>query len=392
MRRLTDVMKKKGKTGSRLTAAVLAAVLGIAAAAGQAMPAMAMNEGNYLVTVKPSYKNPATGAIDDPGNNEAIGQGMTERMCGSTGLLEVDGSGRMHLTVRYYLSQFIKKVSFEEGAGNSFSSLSYEEMQSREAVEGASDLEEKYGYTDYRIPINSMDSVFRGNAYIEPMGRDVVYFFTFSDPMPGNGDFKVNSSQEVQTPAADIQSPGLQTREREAEPEGEFYESVQEETGEDEVISREADVFEGGNGSGQADDPVTGIPSKPLEAAFTGGDSVPETGETGISEEDFGLVTGYDLSAVPIEDARKLVEPMLKKADGITGGTYKEEVGAAPVSAGTKSGGGNGNRTVMMVLLFASALLLLQFPYSAFKRKRGNKAAPVRHQEPMEENGWGGRG
>ena len=156
---------------------------------GRAPLAWALPKGNYLVTVSPSYRDPESGEIEDPGNNEAIGQGMTEKLCGRSGLLEVGEGGEMYLTVRYYLSQFVRDVSFEERSGVSFSPLSFQEMQTRAPREGADNIDEKYGYTDYRMKVKSMDSVFRGKAYIEPMGRNVVYFFRFGNPVPGSGDF-----------------------------------------------------------------------------------------------------------------------------------------------------------------------------------------------------------
>ena len=48
----------------------------------------AQDPGTYTVTVTPTYRDPVTGDIEDPGNNEAIGQGMTENLCGSAGLLK----------------------------------------------------------------------------------------------------------------------------------------------------------------------------------------------------------------------------------------------------------------------------------------------------------------
>ena len=94
----------------------------IAALILSALPARnafaAQSPGTYTVTVTPSYRDPVTGDIEDPGNNEAIGQGMTENLCGSTGLLEVDENGTAYLTVRYYLDQFIGDVTFEERRGS----------------------------------------------------------------------------------------------------------------------------------------------------------------------------------------------------------------------------------------------------------------------------------
>lgn len=388
MRRLFGLKKKTGRRECWLPAAVMAVALGIVMAAGQAVTAMALETGAYLVTVKPSYRNPATGAIDDPGNNEAIGQGMTERMCGSTGLLEVDDSGGMYLTVRYYLSQFIKNVSFEEDMQGSFTTLPHEEMQTRAAVEGASDLEEKYGYTDYRIPINSMESVFRGKAYIDAMGRDVVYFFTFSDPVKGSGDFKVSASRTGDSAAPETQGAELPAQGA-AEPDEALHAEPADEEGRE--IRDTGASGTGSNGSGHADDPVTGIPGKPSGKTSSGVSSLPAEPEPDDQGEDFSLDTRYDLSAVPVKEARKLVDPMLEKATGITGGTYKHDIGTSAASMGTMDEGSNGNRTVMIVLLAAAFLLLLQYAVSALRRDGGKRASPGQYPENAEKSERGGR-
>ena len=140
----------------------------IAALILSALPARnafaAQSPGTYTVTVTPSYRDPVTGDIEDPGNNEAIGQGMTENLCGSTGLLEVDENGTAYLTVRYYLDQFIGDVTFEErtSGSSSWSNLSYTEMQSQSGNSSATDIHYKYGFTDYRMQITYITSTFRG--------------------------------------------------------------------------------------------------------------------------------------------------------------------------------------------------------------------------------------
>ena len=103
--KLTEKMAEKKRFGQRLLAGVMTLTLTMGIGAVRPVTAWATEEGTYL------------------GNNEAIGQGMTERMCGSTALLEVEGSGTMYLTVRYYLSQFISDVTFEERDGGSFTEL-----------------------------------------------------------------------------------------------------------------------------------------------------------------------------------------------------------------------------------------------------------------------------
>lgn len=402
----------------------VSALLGMSLLCGSAAPAVllgttvsllcaetawAVEAGTYLVTVTPSYTDPETGTIEDPGNNEAIGQGMTQKLCGPQGLLEVDASGNMYLTVRYYLSQFVSDVSFEERSGGSYSSCSYQRMQTKEPVSGASNLDDKYGYTDYRIPIRSLDSVFRGKAYIEPMGRNVVYFFQASGPVAGSGDFvtSVRTSAPAETEAGITETAGAAEEglgtdwsggDGFQEPE-EAWENTEAgrrtdtETGReaDEAVSSRVRSGEGSaiNGSGDADAPVTGIPPKPSAAGNAGGGSR-TAGADPVSREaeDYHLQTEYDLSKVPIREARKLTEPILEEAEGITltvGELPAAEERARDTASSHRK---NNNKTLMLVLLAISAVLLVRFAMAFLPARRGSGDAHLPDdQESPETDG-----
>ncbi|MGL5436178.1 MAG: heme-binding Shp domain-containing protein [Lachnospiraceae bacterium] len=330
----------------------------------------AMEAGTYLVTVTPSYVNPATGGVDDPGNNEAIGQGMTERLCGSTGLLEVDGNGQMYLTVRYYLSQFINKVSFEEGDGRSYTSLSYQVMQKKNPVSGTDDIADKYGYTDYRMSIGSSGSVFRGKAYVEPMGRDVVYFFTLSGGVPGSGDFITSSAAAVSdnqiTNQAD-QTVEITVGETTAAMSGNIGEST--DSTEEESEAANTLLAEDGYGSGDIDDPVTGIPVK---SDGDGSEPAIQTTQTQhLDQEAYHLDSGYDLSSVPIKAAREKIEPLLDEAVGITNVDEQMKKSMAAISSSVVQY--NSNHTIMVVLVTVAAVLLLQFMVSGIRQNLKNR-------------------
>lgn len=325
----------------------------------------AAEPGMYLVTVKPSYRDPETGKIEDPGNNEAIGQGMTEKLCGPTGLLEVDGSGNTWLTVRYYLSQFVQDVSFEERSKGSYANLPFQEIQSKLPVEGAADIDSKYGYSDYRMAISSLDSVFRGKAYIEPMGRSVVYFFTVSNPVPGSGDFITTlngkAAQSGQTLINDFVNQSSE----------DFGESSrQKPVGENKtqgLAEGSADSLGGGN----AADPVTGIPQKPgLPPAADSSPGLPK--ESAIGEDtqgDYRLETPYDLSKVPLAQARKLTKPMLESAVGITGVTGTVNTLSRPSAAEIRTAH---SKIIMIVLLTVAVVLAACFGIGTVRR-RGRK-------------------
>lgn len=341
--RLTKTRKIKIDMRRRILSGAMAVLLAAAMAGTGARATQAAEEGTYLVTIVPSYKDPETGNIEDPGNNEAIGQGMTERMCGSTALLEVDASGNMYLTVRYYLSQFINNVVFEERNGGSFQELSYREVQSKEAVEGASDIAEKYGYTDYRMKISSLDHVYRGKAFIVPAGRNVVFFFTARDPVPGSGDFLTAKPSKSELPVGD--KAALEEEDTQSQiVEGELKMGLAEtEDGEDEFV----------NGSGEIDDPVTGIPKKP---------SITKKEETV-----YHLETSYDLSKVPMEEAKAQTEQLLDGAIGIvklTGSKQEEEENL------NKEKGPGGSQKVMMGLFGVSAVLVAYMGLGSLKGHR----------------------
>lgn len=363
------------------TGAIPTAVLGAMLTLGYINTAWAMEAGSYLVTVTPSYTDPETGKVEDPGNNEAIGQGMTQKLCGPQGLLEVDASGNMYLTVRYYLSQFVSDVSFEERSGGSYTTCSYQKMQVKDPVSGAANLDDKYGYTDYRIPIQSLSSVFRGKAYIEPMGRSVVYFFQASGPTAGSGDFVTS----IQTDVPAETEPEVREAAETANEEPEIREKAETADEEPEPDWRREEELQGPendtvNGSGDADAPVTGIPEKPSAARIGG----IEAGATSDTEEDYHLQTKYDLSAVPVEEARKLTEPMLEAAAGVTL-MVGERSGAAVSDADiAKDSDKNINESIMYVLLGLSALLLIRFMaafISSHKRSGRGQEAEMAEEE-----------
>ncbi|MCD7998769.1 MAG: hypothetical protein LUH21_16220 [Clostridiales bacterium] len=377
-----SIKMQKSYVLARLMISCMMGVLLAGAISGQAF---AVDAGTYLVTMKPSYTDPESGKVEDPGNNEAIGQGMAEKLCGPTGLLEVDASGEMYLTVRYYLSQFVKDVTFEERSGGSYTSLIFQKTQTKAPVEGADNLDDKYGYADYRMRIGSMDSVFRGKAYIDAMGRNVVYFFTVSNPARGSGDFIVSlQTQPAETEALASQAAVMENAGEGAENQQEEMEAGSEasRTGTERTQTAAAGVAEGGgsNGRGEANAQVTGIPPRPSrngsshvsEAQMSFAESV--SSAASFPKETYALVTKYDLSSVPADEARKLTKPILEAATGITGmtGSASKEVSVASMGI---SGRSNGNKTVMMVLLGISAVLMARFGLAAIQQERNRRMA-----------------
>ena len=372
---------------------------------GSSVSAYALSAGTYTVTVKPYYRDPVTGVIEDPGNNEAVGQGMCERMCGSTGLLEVESDGSMYLTVRYYLSSFVHDPSFEErtSGGSSFgSTISYQIMQTKDPVEGAANIEDKYGYTDFRLPVSSIDSTFRGKAYINPPGKHVVYYFQASNPVAGSGDFITSGTAQEANVSASVESASQSYSDAQSVM-GDILDSSDAEEEDSSVrasgskSSSKSSTSSGSssdsssdtesNGSGSADDEVTGIPLRPKDlVSLTTGETtaVQDTSSkasTGAEDEDLSLQTKYDLDSVDLTKARKLTDPILEAATGIAGTTdgVVLDLSSTGSTKSAKDSRVSTNKLVMLLLLIVSAGLLGWFGFVQIQQKQ------QRQQEQLPE-------
>lgn len=132
-----------------------------------------------IAKTTPYYSHPVTGVIEDPGNNPGIGQGMTENVVSPQALVETTDDGRIFLSVRYNLANYIKNETFavQNYGDNSFYSVPAE-------VTG------KTAETrDYRFEIPSENVIVRATFFVGPMGRDVIFYYTISDLVKGNTDF-----------------------------------------------------------------------------------------------------------------------------------------------------------------------------------------------------------
>ncbi len=164
-------------TAKRFLAMCGMVVMLVLVASITAVPAYAASNGIYIATVHPQYRNPTTGAIEDSGgeSSEVLGQSMTESATYKKALVEVDENGNTYVTLRLQLMDNIVNPRFDvDGAAVS-----------------ATCMQENYGANtaDFRIPVNSEYSVIRCNISVTAMGRDVIYFVTLSDLVPGSEDF-----------------------------------------------------------------------------------------------------------------------------------------------------------------------------------------------------------
>ncbi|KGF11349.1 ABC transporter [Tissierellia bacterium S5-A11] len=148
---------------------------------GFSQEALAYTQEIFKAT--PYYIHPVTGVIEDPGNNPGIGQGMTENVVHPQALVETTDDGRIFLSVRYNLANYIKNETFavQKRGDASFYSVPAQVTASTETTK------------DYRIEIPSKDVIVRGSFFVGPMGRDVIFYYDIANPTPGNTDFKTLS-------------------------------------------------------------------------------------------------------------------------------------------------------------------------------------------------------
>ena len=135
------------------------------------------------------YKHPITGVIEDAGNNLEIGQGMTQTVIDSKAMVEVQ-NGKIYATVRLNLANHISNVSLgtqEKGQSN-FNPVNYEVVDKSEET------------MDVKFIIPSKTAIVRASFFVEPMGRDVIFFFDFSN-------FKtISSTNQEQTAQENTQN------------------------------------------------------------------------------------------------------------------------------------------------------------------------------------------
>ena len=153
------------------------------------VPTKAAETGTaYIAKATASYKHPVTGVIEDAGNNEGLGQSMTESVLHAKALIEKTESGKIYATVRIFLTDNISDIKFwtQKRGASSFNSVSATLMQ--ENIGGVY-------CSDYRFQIPSEDAVVKASFYVTPMGRDVIFFFDFSNLKEGSDDFIVSVGQ-----------------------------------------------------------------------------------------------------------------------------------------------------------------------------------------------------
>ena len=186
-------------TASKLKRALCSMVVMLALMAGiSAIPAYAASPGIYTATATSHYKHPTTGVIEDSGGEGSyvLGQSMTDSALNKAALVEVDSSGATWVTIRLNLMD-----------GSSVSATLMQEDYSNNTA-------------DYRMRVNSENSIIRCNMYVIPMGREVIFYITVGGLSAGSGDFvtsiTVEEPEPVVVPEPEPEQPAVTTPQTQA--------------------------------------------------------------------------------------------------------------------------------------------------------------------------------
>ena len=174
---------KLAKIKNRIKSVVMASALGLALLAGfPAVEAQAATGSVYTCTINRCYAHPVTGAVEDSGGagSYATGQGMVEGCVYPTGILEVADDGNYYLTIRLSLMDYTSGHDFQvQSVGDSgWSSTGYTQTGTGSDSNGTT--------ADVVIQVPSENCIVRGTMYVEPMGRNVVFYLYPSDYKEGN--------------------------------------------------------------------------------------------------------------------------------------------------------------------------------------------------------------
>ena len=191
-------------TATKLKRALCSMVVMLALMAGiTSVPVLAASPGIYTATATSHYRHPPTGVIEDSGGESSyvLGQSMTDSALNKAALVEVDSSGATWVTIRLNLMDNIQSPQFQVDGSSVSATLMQEDYSNNTA--------------DYRMRVNSENSIIRCNMYVIPMGREVIFYITVGGLSSGSGDFVTSitvQEPEPNTPAQTTpQTPASQT-------------------------------------------------------------------------------------------------------------------------------------------------------------------------------------
>ena len=179
-------------TASKLRRALCSMVVMLALMAGiTSVPVLAASPGIYTATATSHYRHPTTGVIEDSGGEGSyvLGQSMTDSALNKAALVEVDSSGATWITIRLNLMDNIQSPAFQVDGSSVSATLMQEDYTNNTA--------------DYRMRVNSENSIIRCNMYVIPMGREVIFYITVGGLSAGSGDFVTSITVEEPEPVVE---------------------------------------------------------------------------------------------------------------------------------------------------------------------------------------------
>lgn len=179
-------------TASKLKRALCSMVVMLALMAGiTSVPVLAASPGIYTATATSHYRHPTTGVIEDSGGEGSyvLGQSMTDSALNKAALVEVDSSGATWVTIRLNLMDNIQSPQFQVDGSSASATLMQEDYSNNTA--------------DYRMRVNSENSIIRCNMYVIPMGREVIFYITVGGLSAGSGDFVTSITVEEPEPVVE---------------------------------------------------------------------------------------------------------------------------------------------------------------------------------------------
>lgn len=179
-------------TAAKLKRALCSMVVMLALMAGiTSVPVLAASPGIYTATATSHYRHPTTGVIEDSGGESSyvLGQSMTDSALNKAALVEVDSSGATWVTIRLNLMDNIQSPQFQVDGSSVSATLMQEDYSNNTA--------------DYRMRVNSENSIIRCNMYVIPMGREVIFYITVGGLSAGSGDFVTSITVEEPEPVVE---------------------------------------------------------------------------------------------------------------------------------------------------------------------------------------------
>lgn len=126
----------------------------------------------YSCNIVPCYRHPITNKVEDAGGESsyATGQGMVESVLKTSGMLEQTDSGQCYLTMRVGLMDYTSEHKFyvQKRGASLWQQVSPTVTKKGSGSNGKT--------ADYCIPISDKNSIVKVSMYVQPMGRNVVFY------------------------------------------------------------------------------------------------------------------------------------------------------------------------------------------------------------------------